>query len=137
MDSITVETARFDYQEPKPHFINPTCFGEDFAAWLRERASGFAGKGFEISEPIQEDYGWGFWLSRGKDTFWVAVSYVDRLDDGTGAQWVVSVAYDPGLSIIRRLFHKPDTAALAEIRETLWGALRAGERIRVVDEEAG
>lgn len=137
MDSITVETARFDYREPKPHFINPNCFGEDFAAWLREQVAGFAAEGFEISQPIQEDYGWGFWLSRGKDTFWVAISFVDPLDDGSGAEWVVSVAYDPGLSLIRRLFHKPDTAALERIRDALWAALRADERIRVVDEEAG
>jgi hypothetical protein len=55
MDSLTVETARFDYLEPKPHFINPNCFGEDFAGWLRGQVSGFAAEGFEISEPIQED----------------------------------------------------------------------------------
>jgi hypothetical protein len=137
MDSITVETARFDYREPKPHFINPNCFGEDFAAWLRGQVAGFAAEGFEISQPIQEDYGWGFWLSRGKDTFWVAISFVDRLDDGSGAEWVVSVAYDPGLSLIRRLFHKPDMATLERIRDALWAALRNDDRIRVVDEEAG
>jgi hypothetical protein len=137
MDSLTVETARFDYQEPKPHFINPNCFGEDFAAWLRERVAGFSAEGFEISEPIQEDYGWGFWLSRAKDTFWVAISFVDRVDDGAGAQWVVSVAYDPGLSILRRLFHKPDEAALTRVRNAIWDALRTAEGIRIVEEEQG
>jgi hypothetical protein len=137
MDSLTVETARFDYLEPKPHFINPNCFGEDFATWLRERVSGFAEEGFEISPPIQEDYGWGFWLSREKDTFWVAISFVDRLEGEPGAQWVVSVAYDPGLSILRRLFHKPDEAALARIRDTIWGALKTAEGVRIVEEEQG
>ena len=134
MDSLTVETARFEYREPKPHFINPNCFGEDFAAWLRERVAGFASEGFEISAPIQEDYGWGFWISRARDTFWVAISFVEQLDGGAGAQWVVSVAYDPGLSIIRRLFHQPDQTALARIREALWGALRTTEGIRIVEE---
>jgi hypothetical protein len=134
MDSLTVETALFEYREPKPHFINPNCFGEDFAAWLRERLAGFAAEGFEISVPIQEDYGWGFWLSRAKDTFWIAISFIDQVDGG-GAQWVVSVAYDPGLSILRRLFHKPDEAALARIRETVWGALRTTQGIRVVEQD--
>ncbi|MGH7518579.1 MAG: hypothetical protein ACREOC_14125 [Gemmatimonadales bacterium] len=134
MDSLTVETALFEYREPKPHFINPNCFGEDFAAWLRERVAGFASEGFEISAPIQEDYGWGFWLSRAKDTFWVAISFVDQVDGG-GAQWVVSVAYDPGLSILRRLFHQPDEAALARIRETVWGTLRTTAGIRVVEQD--
>ncbi len=133
MDSLTIETALFEYREPKPHFINPTCFGEDFAAWLRERISGFAAEGFEISAPIQEDYGWGFWVSRVKDTFWIAISFVEELQHGRGAEWVVSVAYDPGLSIMRRLFHQPDEAALARLREALWGALRGTEGIRVVE----
>ena len=134
MDSLSVETALFDYREPKPHFINPNCFGEDFAAWLRERVSGFGAEGFEISPPIQEDYGWGFWMTRVRDTFWIAISFVEQLGAGTGAQWVVSVAYDPGLSVIRRLFHKPDLPALARIREAVWGTLRTTEGIRVLDE---
>jgi hypothetical protein len=134
MDSLTVETALFEYREPKPHFINPNCFGEDFAAWLRDRLAGFAAEGFEISAPIQEDYGWGFWLSRAKDTFWIAISFIDQVDGG-GAQWVVSVAYDPGLSILRRLFHQPDEAALARIRETVWGVLRTTQGIRIVEQD--
>jgi hypothetical protein len=34
-DAITIETDLFEHREVKPHFINPCCFGEDFAAWLR------------------------------------------------------------------------------------------------------
>jgi hypothetical protein len=135
MDSLRVETGLFEYREPKPHFINPNCFGEDFAAWLRERVAGFAAEGFEISAPIQEDYGWGFWISRAKDTFWVAISFVDQLEDASGAEWGVSVEYDPGLSIIRRLFHKPDEEALTRIRDAIWATLRTTPGIRVVQEE--
>jgi hypothetical protein len=36
-DRITVETEMFEHRDVKPHFINnPCCFGEDFAAWLKE-----------------------------------------------------------------------------------------------------
>jgi hypothetical protein len=135
MESFTVETARFDYREPKPHFINPNCFGEDFAAWLREHLAGFGAEGFEISPPIQEDYGWGFWLTREKDTFWVAISFVDRLEHDAGAQWVVSVDYDPGLSILRRLFHTPDQVALGRIRGAVRAALAAADGVRLVGED--
>jgi hypothetical protein len=38
-DSITVETDMFEHREAKPHFINPCCFGEDFAAWLKQEIS--------------------------------------------------------------------------------------------------
>jgi len=31
-DSIMVETDLFEHGEVKPTFINPCCFGEDFAA---------------------------------------------------------------------------------------------------------
>lgn len=136
-DSISVHTARFDFREPRPHFINPNCFGEDFIAWLRERLAGFAAEGFELSTPIQEDYGWGFWLSRGKDTFWIAVSFVDRIEGDTGAEWVVSWNYDPGLSIIRRLFHKPDAAALERIAGAIREALASAEGIRILEEGEG
>ena len=137
MDSISVRTARFDFREPKPHFINPNCFGEDFAVWLHERLAGFAGEGFELSAPIQEDYGWGFWVTRGKDTFWIAISFVDRIEGDAAAEWVISWNYDPGLSIIRRLFHKPDTAALERIGVSIRGALASAEGIRILDEGEG
>lgn len=47
----------FENREPKPHFINPNCFGEDLAAWLLERLKASP---LSFSAPIQEDYGWGF-----------------------------------------------------------------------------
>jgi len=71
-DSITIETDMFEHREVKPHFINPCCFGEDFAAWLKQQLSPLTDSGFVLSEPIQEDYGWGFWASRGKDPFWLS-----------------------------------------------------------------
>ncbi|HYX67548.1 MAG TPA: hypothetical protein VE825_00325, partial [Terriglobales bacterium] len=57
---ITVETDIFEHRHVKPHFINPCCFGEDFAAWLREQLSTLSSSGFVFSDPAQEDYGWGF-----------------------------------------------------------------------------
>ncbi|MGZ4841342.1 MAG: hypothetical protein ACXV5J_06325 [Candidatus Angelobacter sp.] len=70
---ITVQTDLFNHRVVKPHFINPCCFGEDFAAWLREQLSPLADFGFKLSKIIQEDYGWGFWPWHGKDPFWLAL----------------------------------------------------------------
>src|SRR5437870_128952 len=50
---ITVETEMFEHREVKPHFINPCCFGEDFAAWLKKEISPLTDSGFILSEPIQ------------------------------------------------------------------------------------
>jgi hypothetical protein len=45
--------------------------------------------GFELSEPIQEDYGWGFWVSRGPDQFWIALSFCGDGPTEEPAEWVV------------------------------------------------
>jgi len=83
----------------------PSCCATSQIAFQRTVES-------ELSEPIQEDYGWGLWASRGKDRFWVALSYVGDGPQEAPAQWVVSVTYDPGLNLAKRLFHKPDQQAL-------------------------
>jgi len=99
MDSLTVETELFEHRDVKPHFINPCCFGEDFAAWL-----------------------------------WMALSFCGDGPTEEPAQWVVSVAYDPGLNLFRRLFHRPDPGGLTQMREAVWGALRTADGIRVLDD---
>ena len=68
-DDIIIETNFFEHREVKSHFINPCCFGEDFAAWLRGRLSPLAAEGFHFADAIQEDYGWGFWASHRGDRF--------------------------------------------------------------------
>jgi len=56
-ETITVETDMFEHRAVMPHFINPCCFGEDFAAWLKQELALLTGPGFDLSEIIQEDYG--------------------------------------------------------------------------------
>jgi len=107
-ETITVETDLFEHREVKPHFINPCCFGEDLAAWMKQELSRVADFGFDLSQVIQEDYGWVFLASRSKDRFWIAFSYVADGPQVPPAQWVISGTYNPGLNLIKRLFHKPD-----------------------------
>jgi hypothetical protein len=131
-DSITVDTDLFEHREVKEHFINPCCFGEDFAAWLKEALSPLAGSGFIFSDAIQEDYGWGFWARHGRDPFWVAISYVGDGPQESPAQWVISVNYDPGLNVIKRLFNKPDLQALQNLRDHVMRAITSNAAIRIV-----
>ncbi len=131
-EMITVETDLFEHRVVKPHFINPCCFGEDFAAWLKERLSPLVRSGFNFSNLIQEDYGWGFWAWHGKDPFWVALSYVGDGPQETPAQWVILVNYDPGLNLIKRLFHKPDRQALQNLRDHVRQAVTSNTAIRIV-----
>jgi hypothetical protein len=137
LDSITVETERFDTREVKPHFINPGCFGEDFARWLRQQLGDLDAEGYQLSDPIQEDYGWGFWATRGSDPAWIALSYCGEGPTEGPAEWVVSVDYDPGLNILKRLFHRPDGDSLQRLHVRVREALSAASDIRVVDDDGG
>ena len=93
-DSITIETDLFEHRKVGPHFINPCCFGEDLAAWLKHELSTLVGVDFTLSDPIQEDYGWGFWANHGEDPFWIALSFVGEGPQETPGRCVVSVTYD-------------------------------------------
>ena len=52
---ILFEANRFNLSEVQPHFINDTCFGEDVAAWLRDKLLAL---GISATVPDQEDWGW-------------------------------------------------------------------------------
>ena len=51
---ILFKTNRFNLSKVGEHFINPCCFGEDLAAWLRIKLSE---RDVEVREPYQEDWG--------------------------------------------------------------------------------
>jgi hypothetical protein len=131
-ETITVETDLFEHREVKPHSINPCCFGEDFAAWLKDQLSPLADSGFNLSKLIQKDYGWGFWARHGKDSYWVALSYVGDGPQESPAEWVISVSYDPGFNPIKRLFHKPDRQASQNLRDHVRQAVTSNTAIRIV-----
>jgi hypothetical protein len=55
---VTFKSSAFNISEPKEHFINPGCFGDDVAAWLAEQ---LRDKGYQAANfPGQEDFGWYF-----------------------------------------------------------------------------
>ena len=126
--SVTFKSRLFANKEPQPHFINPRCFGEDLAAWLIERLGSAR---WSLSEPIQEDYGWGVWCRRGDDPYWIALSYCGDGPTEEPAEWVVSVNYDPGLNLIKRLFHKADPRAFSQLRDRVWQSLRSNRAIEI------
>ena len=132
-DSITVVTDIFEHRNAKPHFINPCCFGEDFATWLKQELARLGDPGFDLSGMVQEDYGWGFWASRGGDRFWLAVSYVGDEPQEAPAQWVISVSCDPGLNLVKRVLNKPDRQAFGLLRDRVWQILRSNDAIKTND----
>jgi hypothetical protein len=84
---ITVETEMFEHREVKPHFHQSLLLRRGLCVLAERAISDLAESGFDLSNPIQEDYGWGFWVRRGKDCFWVAISYVGDGPKEVPAQW--------------------------------------------------
>ncbi len=132
-DAITIETALFNHRDVLLNFINPCCFGEDFAVWLSRELAPLVDDGFILSNPIQEDYGWGLWASHEKDTFWIALTCAADEPKGESAEWVVSVNYDAGPNVLKRLLHKPDPQAFTVLRDRLWHTLKSNPAIKIVE----
>lgn len=92
MNAIDVlfRTGQFNLSQVRKHFINPCCFGEDLAAWLRIK---LLEKGVEPAEPYQEDWGWELPAKYAGDSYYLCVSgnqddpYTDR-DEG---EWRIIV----------------------------------------------
>ena len=83
--------SRFNATEVRSYFINECCFGDDVIAWLRERMTQTAADA-DIGEPVQEDWGWGFWLELGDDRYWIYASVVP--EDGhkdARHEWLVGI----------------------------------------------
>ncbi len=74
------------------------------------------------------------WVSKDKDPFWIALSYCGEGPTEDPGQWVVSVNYDPGLNLLKRLFHKPDAASFARVRGRVWEVIRSAEGIKVIED---
>jgi hypothetical protein len=130
-DAITVETDLFEHRQVQPHFINPCCFGEDFALWLKAELAPLATDGFTFSDAIQEDYGWGFWATHGKNRFWIALSYVGDGPQEEPAQWIISVAESRG--VIKRILGRSDPRVQTTLRGRIWQTLAANPAIKTIE----
>jgi hypothetical protein len=130
LEIATIETDLFEHREVRPHFINDCCFGEDFAEWLRQRLAN--ANACEPSDPIQEDYGWGLWVTQGKDKFWIALSYVGDGPTEAPAQWVISMTRPTSLNIVRRLFRKPDLTTMKALQAHIRRELESTAGISVL-----
>lgn len=98
---VSFRTNRFDSKMVKPHFINPnTGFGEDVITWVIQNVQHPA---ITLDSPIQEDYGWGVWASVNGAPYWIAVSIVEETIGNDLAEWYMTLAYERGCNLLRRV----------------------------------
>jgi hypothetical protein len=68
---ILFKTGRLNVSKVGEHFINPCCFGEDLAAWLRIK---LADRGATVGPPGQEDWGWYLRVKYDGDSYFLGNS---------------------------------------------------------------
>lgn len=53
---VAFYSSNFNTTESKPHYINPECYGDDVAEWMRDQ---LRNRGVSVDARIgQEDFGW-------------------------------------------------------------------------------
>ena len=75
---VLFRTERFNLSLVKEHFINPDCFGEDLAAWLRDK---LIDRGSEVSQIRQEDWGWYLKVKSNNESYFFGVSGIPVEDN--------------------------------------------------------
>jgi hypothetical protein len=103
--------------------LNGPVTAKTAAGRLRKAVIAAGIAGVEVSGLIEEDYGHGFWVSRGQDRFWVAVceAGVDTV--------VVSASYDAGFGLWQRISHRADASLHGEIWTVVTSALATMGRV--------
>lgn len=119
-NTVRFQSPSFNSTESLPHFINPYCFGDDVAAWLKEKLQE---TGYQVEGPDQEDWGW-YLVCRGSDG-----SYY--LDIGhTGDEW--QVILERRRSFREWMLGKPKIPS-RELLVALHGILAAGPDTTVTE----
>jgi hypothetical protein len=85
---LLFRTDRFNLTKVRQHFINPCCFGEDLAAWLRGKLSE---RGIRADEAYQEDWGWELPLKVGSRRYYVGVGGYSDDEKTDMGEWRIIV----------------------------------------------
>ena len=130
---ILFETERFNVSEVKEHFINPCCFGEDLAEWLRQE---LIKREITASVPGQEDWGWYLFVTRSTDRYFLGVGGYRK--EGTigpnVGQWRIMVVKKR--SFWDKLRGKNKISATDSILSTIEDILREQADIRNLSRES-
>jgi hypothetical protein len=126
---IACKTARFNLSKMGELFINPCCFGEDFADWLRIKLTE---RNVQVRLPYQEDWGWELPAIVGSDSYYLGMSgnadgFNEIEDEG---EW--NIIIEKKCSIRQRLSGKGKIAANDKIVLILEEILCAEPTIRDV-----
>lgn len=86
MLSIIFESAKFNLSKEKNNFINPCCFGEDFATWLKPKLES---SGIEVSDVYQEDWGWEINCAHNGQRYYLGLGGLPEIEGKDQGEWRV------------------------------------------------
>src|SRR5262245_50323544 len=90
---VTFRSSRFNTSQPRAHFINPDCFGDDVATWI---IGELRARSIEVdAEAGQEDFGW-YVRYRVTGMAHCFVLSLMPAEDGATAQWAGWFERDAG-----------------------------------------
>jgi hypothetical protein len=124
---FTLHTDLFGASSPGPNFINPRCFGEDFAQWIYSQLKK---RGLSVSDPIQEDFGWVLLVTYHEHIFTLAIQIMDDSIGSMPAEWRIDVSFEKPLNGFRAWFRKPPQSDLIELARIVEEVLASESRFR-------
>ena len=87
MEVIIFETDKFNLTKEDEHFINPGCFGEDFANWLKPKLEAHK---ITVLDIYQEDWGWEIWCTYDSQGYYLGVGGIpDEKGNTDFGEWRV------------------------------------------------
>jgi hypothetical protein len=81
-NTVRFQSDQFNHTEPRPHYVNPTCYGDDVAEFLRAKLQT---AGFEVGASVGEDWGWLLECRVGEVVHSLAIGFVE----GEGWQIII------------------------------------------------
>ena len=131
-NALWVTTDYFECSTPGSNFINPRCFGEDFALWLKLRLSE---RGLAVAEPGQEDWGWIVLVTVANVKFTISIGVMDESIGQVPANWRIGVAFEKPLNSIRTGFRPAPLESLVTLFREVQNVLSSEPGFRVSEEE--
>jgi hypothetical protein len=92
---VSFTSTAFNIGEPKSHFINACCFGDDLAKWLIQE---LRDKGVDADrEPGQEDFGWYFNFQVAGTPHTFVIGHCPGIVEGGEGTWIGCIERNRGL----------------------------------------
>lgn len=123
---VHFQSDAFNSTQPKDHFVNPDCYGDDVCRWLIQEL-----RRRDIrtdDEPLPEDFGWYvvFWVDGAKHFF---VTGFQRGDDAGAGHWI---GWLERAGVLRELLGRQRSGISPRAVQAIDGILTSSADVRAV-----